>query len=605
MKNRKRKGFTIVELVIVIAIVAVLAGVLIPTFASIIDKANQSADIQAARQLNDALVIGSVENKPDDIEDVKIILAAAGYDSEKSLKPITTGYRFFWFAEENTIVLAQIPDFVDRALALDIPDNGVDGYEVKVVYPEGRDVEGSVAHKFETILNELVEILVNAGCANENYNWNVVTAEGLVGIISAANVDSDLFKSLSGLLSSNLWKPQDHLGENTPVSVPVDSVQISETLSLTAGNTGILTPTILPSDATNKSLNWVSSNTAVATVNHGVVIAVSAGEATITATTNDGSDISVTCTVTVTGGESGGGENTGGGNEGGGNEAAEITTADQLKAALAAGGDVTLGGNIVLEETVTIPAGATATINLGGNTLTFNDSEDASEVIGVAGALTIKDEAEGSGKVVLNANYTDTGINVEEGGTLTLENVSVDGSWCWNIANCGTTFLTNVQVTFPGGYGFANSGIATISECTFTATGEYGTTTIYNCTGTLNVSETTVGESGTVSYSNGAVVLVDDGAVYMDDVTVTTTATNTYSVFAKGSSQVTIKDDNSAFNTQFLCSGNCSYTIYGGTFYDGTNDVSYNDLSPNSAIFLGYTHNLTPGDNCWIIAPKS
>lgn len=49
MKNRKRKGFTIVELVIVIAIVAVLAGVLIPTFASIIDKANQSADVQAAR----------------------------------------------------------------------------------------------------------------------------------------------------------------------------------------------------------------------------------------------------------------------------------------------------------------------------------------------------------------------------------------------------------------------------------------------------------------------------------------------------------------------------------------------------------------------------
>jgi type IV pilus assembly protein PilA len=46
MKNMKKKGFTIVELVIVIAVVAVLAAVLIPTFASLIKKANDSAYLQ-------------------------------------------------------------------------------------------------------------------------------------------------------------------------------------------------------------------------------------------------------------------------------------------------------------------------------------------------------------------------------------------------------------------------------------------------------------------------------------------------------------------------------------------------------------------------------
>ena len=46
MKKRKRKGFTIVELVIVIAIVAVLTAVLIPTFASLIEQANNSAYLQ-------------------------------------------------------------------------------------------------------------------------------------------------------------------------------------------------------------------------------------------------------------------------------------------------------------------------------------------------------------------------------------------------------------------------------------------------------------------------------------------------------------------------------------------------------------------------------
>lgn len=47
MKN-KRKGFTIVELVIVIAVIAILAAVLIPTFGGIIDSAKESAALQEA-----------------------------------------------------------------------------------------------------------------------------------------------------------------------------------------------------------------------------------------------------------------------------------------------------------------------------------------------------------------------------------------------------------------------------------------------------------------------------------------------------------------------------------------------------------------------------
>lgn len=49
MKNTNKKGFTIIELVIVIAVIAILAAVLIPTFSGIIEKANKSAAEQAAR----------------------------------------------------------------------------------------------------------------------------------------------------------------------------------------------------------------------------------------------------------------------------------------------------------------------------------------------------------------------------------------------------------------------------------------------------------------------------------------------------------------------------------------------------------------------------
>ncbi len=51
MKKINKKGFTIVELVIVIAVIAILAAVLIPTFSGIIKKANQSAVQQTAAAL--------------------------------------------------------------------------------------------------------------------------------------------------------------------------------------------------------------------------------------------------------------------------------------------------------------------------------------------------------------------------------------------------------------------------------------------------------------------------------------------------------------------------------------------------------------------------
>ena len=47
MKNLKnKKGFTLVELVIVIAVIAILAAVLIPTFSNVVAKANASKELQ-------------------------------------------------------------------------------------------------------------------------------------------------------------------------------------------------------------------------------------------------------------------------------------------------------------------------------------------------------------------------------------------------------------------------------------------------------------------------------------------------------------------------------------------------------------------------------
>lgn len=47
--KRNKRGFTIVELVIVIAVIAILAAVLIPTFTTLVDRAKRTADLQECK----------------------------------------------------------------------------------------------------------------------------------------------------------------------------------------------------------------------------------------------------------------------------------------------------------------------------------------------------------------------------------------------------------------------------------------------------------------------------------------------------------------------------------------------------------------------------
>ena len=96
MKNNQ--GFTIVELVIVIAVVAILAAVLIPTFSSIIKRANISSDIQTARNMGTILAA----EKPTNAYEAVAALKKNGFER---LHPKTKFYSFFWIQSKNIVVL--------------------------------------------------------------------------------------------------------------------------------------------------------------------------------------------------------------------------------------------------------------------------------------------------------------------------------------------------------------------------------------------------------------------------------------------------------------------------------------------------------------------
>ena len=80
--KRNKKGFTIVELVIVIAVIAVLAAVLIPTFMNLTAKANKAADDSLVTSLNKALAIEEVDHDIDNMHDAMKALEREGYNAD-------------------------------------------------------------------------------------------------------------------------------------------------------------------------------------------------------------------------------------------------------------------------------------------------------------------------------------------------------------------------------------------------------------------------------------------------------------------------------------------------------------------------------------------
>lgn len=113
-----------------------------------------------------------------------------------------------------------------------------------------------------------------------------------------SNQTADLNRNHTGWYQNGTWYDQ-----NPGTAVAVTGVTLSPTTaSLNIGNTRQLTATVVPANATNKTVSWSSNQSSIASVSaSGLVTANAGGTAIITVTTQDGNK-TATCTVTVAAG---------------------------------------------------------------------------------------------------------------------------------------------------------------------------------------------------------------------------------------------------------------------------------------------------------------
>ena len=115
----------------------------------------------------------------------------------------------------------------------------------------------------------------------------------------ANEVDTSTFgaKTINGAASLDSSKKVTLTIEIIPITVK--GVSLNKTVTdLPKDTSESLVATIIPTNASNKALNWQSSNPSIVSVNNGVIVGVSKGTATVTVTTVNGG-YSASCIVTV------------------------------------------------------------------------------------------------------------------------------------------------------------------------------------------------------------------------------------------------------------------------------------------------------------------
>jgi prepilin-type N-terminal cleavage/methylation domain-containing protein len=149
MIKKLKKGFTLVELIVVIAIIAILSTVAIIGFTRVVDKANVSNDTQLVRNLNERMQLYEAENgykKPTTAHEAFVLTEDFGFIIEK-LTPTSSGNDIVWDMTTNRFALIDATD-VEKVIYSDpqvtLSTNPVDLWKVYKKVPKLADQKYSI-----------------------------------------------------------------------------------------------------------------------------------------------------------------------------------------------------------------------------------------------------------------------------------------------------------------------------------------------------------------------------------------------------------------------------------------------------------------------------
>ena len=185
MKNKLKKGFTIVELVIVIAVIAILAAVLIPTFSSITNSARESAALQEAKSGSETILALTTGTLPEN----SAFLVADDEESD------TNDYTFV-FAGQKIQNVNAVSDF----------DSVLNKCKRNDVMTSGSATEGYIVYVSTKALDVNEEEQVIAGKINQHVANRILSA---IGVTATVTDGTDNNYTVSASRDYAMWNFQE------------------------------------------------------------------------------------------------------------------------------------------------------------------------------------------------------------------------------------------------------------------------------------------------------------------------------------------------------------------------------------------------------------
>jgi len=309
-KTNNKKGFTIIELIVIIAVIGVLVLLAMPKFMGHTQQAKFTKFISNTKQIETAS-----ERYYVDKNDWPRLS-----DTPYTADQITAFSQKIYDATGNSVTLDPTGNYYDidynkLSQYVKVPDdnlNYVIQNPVGNVYAlESITQEATVRLETGSVLLNKSTLSLNVGESSTlvatvmpttSVNKNVIWTSSNTSI---ATIDNTGKITAIGNGTTTITVKTENGGYIETCTVTVTTLVTGITLntsstSVNAGSTVQLTATILPSTATIKNVTWISSNTAVATVSSsGVITTISTGTSTITAKTVDG-NYTANCNVSVT-----------------------------------------------------------------------------------------------------------------------------------------------------------------------------------------------------------------------------------------------------------------------------------------------------------------